>query len=149
MGLPKAYDPLDDMRKLQKELDEMFDSFFERGSYGRGLSEWGLRAPLSDIEDRGDTVVVSAELPGMRKEDIRIAVDKDSITISAERRDAAEEKKKSYYYCERSYSGYRRSFALPAEVEPDSADAEYRDGLLRVAMRKAQKAQAKKEVRIR
>lgn len=149
MGLPKVYDPFEDMRRLQKEMDDMFASFFERSHGGREIMEWGFRAPLSDIEDKGDSIVVRAELPGMKKEDVKIEVDKDSVSIRAERKAATEEKKKNYYYCERSYSGYRRSFALPVEIDPDSVDAEYKDGILSVSMKKVQKPSERKEVAIR
>lgn len=145
----KIYDPFWEMRRMQKEMDDLFASFFERTRSGRELMEWGFRTPLSDIEDRGDSIVVTTELPGMRKEDIKIAVDKDSISISAERKEAVEEKKKNYYHCERAYSGYRRSFALPQEIDPDSVDAEYKDGVLKVTMKKIAKASEKKEVKIR
>jgi HSP20 family protein len=120
--------PVGEMRRLQKEMDELFGSFFEHGEGGRELMGLGFRAPLSDIEDRGDEIVVASELPGVRKEDLRITPDEDPVTISAERKEAADEKKKNYYYCERSYSGFRRSFALPAGIDPDSAEAEYKDG---------------------
>lgn len=149
MGLPTIYSSMEDMRRLQKEMDGMFAAFFEGGRQGREPAEWGFRAPLADIEDRGDAILVRAELPGMRKEDVRVRLDRDSISISAERNEAAEEKKRNYYYCERAYSGYRRSFALPVEIDPDSADAEYRDGILRVTLRKALKAPQRKEVAIK
>jgi HSP20 family protein len=151
MGLPEVYDPFKEMRKLQKEMDEVFASFFERGRTGRELTAWGLRAPLSDIEDKGDSLLVTAELPDMDKEDIKITVDKDSLSISAERKGATEEKKKDYYYCERSYSGYRRVFHLPEEVDPEQVDAEYKKGVLRITLKKAKKGEKeeKKEVKIR
>jgi HSP20 family protein len=145
MGLPARYDPFGDMRKLQKEMDDMFAAFFERGRQGRQLIEWGARAPLSDIEDTGDALLVSAELPGMDKEDIKIEVDKDSISISAERKDVKEEKEKDYFYCERSYSGFRRRFVLPVEIDPDKVDAEYKEGILKVTMRKAEAEQDKRK----
>lgn len=150
MGLPAMYDPFGDMRRLQKEMDDMFAAFFEGGRQGRQLMEWDARAPLSDIEDNGDALVVSAELPGLGKEDIRIEVDKDSISISAERKDVKEEKEKDYFYCERSYSGFRRRFVLPVEIDPDKVDARYESGVLKVTMEKAAPEQEKrKEITIK
>jgi HSP20 family protein len=136
MALPMKYNPFEEMRKLQKEMDEMFVSLIERGREERKMMEWRPRAPLSDIEDTKDSFKVTAELPGLDKEDIKIKVDKDSIEISAERKDVKEEKEKNFYYCERSYSGYRRRFGLPAEIDPNKVDAEYKNGILRVTMKK-------------
>jgi HSP20 family protein len=149
MGLPAKNDPFGDMRRLQKEMDDMFAAFFERGRDSHALMEWGPRVPLADIEDLGDSLKVSLEMPGLEKEDIKISVDKDSVEISAERKKAQEEKKKNYYHCERSYSSFRRMFGLPEEVDPDSVDAEYRDGVLRVTLKKAGKKEEKKEVKVK
>lgn len=142
------YSPSEEMRRLQREMDEVFESFFQAGRSGRELMAWGPRAPLSDVEDLGDALLVSAELPGMDKDDIKIVVDKDSLTISAERKSAKEEKE--YYYCERTYSGFKRVFHLPEEVNPDEVDASYEEGILKVEMKKINKPQIeKKEVKVK
>jgi HSP20 family protein len=151
MALPKRYNPFEEMRRLQREMDDMFTGFFERSvEGGRSLISWGLRVPLSDIEDTGNAFKVTAELPGLEKEDINIKVDKDSIEISAERKDVKESKEKSFYYCERSYSGYRRRFGLPAEIDTDKVDAVYKDGILHVTLKKLGKEKKKvKDVKIK
>ena len=150
MKLPMRYSPSEEMRRLQREMDEVFESFFQAGRSGRELMAWGPRAPLSDVEDRDDALLVSAELPGMDKDDIKIVVDKDSLTIEAERKGAKEEKEKDYYYCERTYSGFKRVFHLPEEVDPDKVDASYEDGILKVEMKKIKKPELeKKEVKIK
>ncbi len=148
MGLPAKYDPFDEMRRMQKEMDEMFASFFDRGT-DRSIVEWGPRIPLADVEDTGKAIKVTAELPGLNKEDIKIQVGKDSIEISAERKDTKEEKEKNFYHCERSYSSYKRVFRLPQEVDPEKVDAEYSDGVLTVTMEKINQSDEKKEVKIR
>ena len=151
MALPTKYNPFDEMRRLQREMDDMFAGFFERGvEGGRNLMNWGTRVPLSDIEDTGDAFKITAELPGLAKEDINIKVDKDSIEISAERKDVKEKDEKNFYYCERSYSGYRRRFGLPAEIDPNKVDAEYVDGVLQVTMKKlASESKKVKEVKVK
>jgi len=150
MALPMKYNPFEEMRRLQREMDDMFASLIERGREERKLMGWGPRAPLSDIEDTGDSFTVTAELPGLDKEDINIKVDKDSIEISAERKDVKEEKEKNFYYCERSYSGYRRRFGLPSEIDPNKVEAEYKDGILSVAMKKIGKEGKKvKKIKIK
>ncbi len=150
MAVPARYDAFEEMKRLQKEMDELFAAFFERGRTGRALMEWGPRAPLADIEDLGDSLRVTAELPGLEKEDIKIKVDKSSIEISAEMKEAQERKKKDYYYCERSYSSYRRSFQLPEEVDPEGVDAEYKKGVLTVTLKKAMiEKRKRKEIKIK
>lgn len=145
----RVYDPFEQLRRMQHEMDEMFESFFEHRP-GRAMVEWGTRTPLSDIEDKGDAYVLRAELPGMNKEDIKIEVGQDTVTVSAERKGGKEEKKKNYYYCERTYSGYKRSFALPQEVNPDAVQAEYKSGILTVTMKKVRLPPPKrKEIKLK
>ncbi|MBN1170090.1 Hsp20/alpha crystallin family protein [Candidatus Micrarchaeota archaeon] len=148
MGLPTKYDPFDEMRRMQKEMDEMFASFFERGGE-RSIIEWGPRIPLADVEDNGDSIKVTAELPGLDKDDIKISISKDSAEISAERKDIKEDKKRDYYHCERSYSSYKRVFRLPHDIDPDAVDAEYSNGILKIEMKKAYRNEEKKKIQIR
>ncbi len=145
MALPGRYDPWWELKKMRKEMDDLFEGFFERGRERGEITVRGLRAPLSDLEDQGDSFVLKAELPGLNKEDIRIEVDKHSIVVSAERKGEKEEKKKSFYYCERTYSGYRRAFGLPEDIDPDSVQAEYNNGVLQVSMNKVKKTEEKKK----
>lgn len=150
MAVPTIYDPWKEMRKMRKEMDELFENFFE-SPRRKEIETWGLRAPLSDLDDKGDRFVLKSELPGLKKEDINIEVDKHSITISAERNDFREEKDKKHFYCERTYSGYKRSFGLPEDINPDSVEAEYKDGVLKVTMKKVKREEekGKKEVKVK
>ncbi|MEM2909251.1 MAG: Hsp20/alpha crystallin family protein [Candidatus Bilamarchaeaceae archaeon] len=141
----RVYDPFEEMRRRMREMDEMMESLFIRPR----KEEWVIRSPLSDLVDKGDKFELSVELPGMEKEDIHIEADKSSISISAERRKAEEEKKKNYYYCERSYTGYKRTFSLPEEIDPEAVDAEFKNGVLKVEMKKAAPRERKKEVKIK
>ncbi len=149
MGLPTKYEPFREMRRLQKEMDEMFADFFEAGREGHSMMGFGQRVPLADIEDLEDSLKVSMEMPGLEKEDIKIKVDKDSIEISAERKENLEEKKKNYYHCERSYTSFGRKIGLPVEVNPDDVDAEYKDGILRITLKKVGEKEEKKEVKVK
>ena len=117
-----AYDPWDQMER----------AFFGDGSWGRGLSEF-----KTDIQDKGDSYLLEADLPGFKKDDIHIDLDGDTMTISAERHSEHEEKDKSgnYMRCERSYGSYQRSFDISA-VNADAMTAEYTDGVLKLTMPK-------------
>lgn len=149
MKKARVYDPFDQLRAMQQEMDDMFESFFSRRP-GMDLTAVGPRAPLSDIEDKGDSFELKAELPGMNKEDIHIEVGENSVTVSAEHKGEKEKKDKSYYYHERTYSGFRRSFALPQEIDPDKVQAEFKNGLLTLNMKKIGLPEPKrKEVKIK
>jgi HSP20 family protein len=139
----RIYDPFDQLRLMQREMDDLFENFFEHRP-GRAMEKWGVVAPKSDIVDKGDSFELKADLPGMDKEDIKIEVGQDNVTISAERKGEKEEKKKNYYYHERTYSGYRRTFALPAEVDPNKVQAEFKNGVLSLNMKKVKLPPPKK-----
>ncbi len=141
----RVYDPFEEMRRRMREMDEMIAGLFARPA----REGWVVRSPLSDLVEKGDRFELAVELPGMDKEDIHIEADKNSISISAERKKAEEEKKKNYYYCERSYTGYKRSFGLPEEIDPESVDAEFKNGVLSVVMKKVAPREKKKEVKIK
>ena len=125
-----AYDPWDQMER----------AFFGDGSWGRGLSEF-----KTDIQDKGDSYLLEADLPGFKKEDIKLDVENDVLTISAEHsydskddekaEEKAEKGKKNYVKRERYYGSYTRSFDVSA-VEVDKIDAEYSDGVLKLTMPK-------------
>jgi HSP20 family protein len=145
----RVYDPFDQLRIMQQEMDEMFENFFSTPRRGE-LTAFGPRAPISDIEDKGDSFELQAELPGMKKEDINIEVGENSVTVSAEHKAEREDEKKNYYYHERTYSGYRRTFALPQEIDPDKVEAEYKNGVLRLNMKKVKLPELKtKHVKVK
>ncbi len=154
MALPmkkeEARNPFDELARMQKEMDRIFSSMMERRPAWGDAFDWGMRVPVSDVMDRGDSFVIKAELPGMQKEDIKIECGDDSVSISAQRKSSEEEKKRNYYRMERTYSGYRRSFVLPQRVKPDSVDAEYKDGVLTVRLKKLKPSGKKmKSVRVK
>ena len=130
----KTYDPF-------RDLEEMERAFFGRPfNSGRGY-EAGLSAFKTDIQDKGDSFLLEADLPGFRKEDIHIDLEGDVMTISAERHSEHEEKDKegNYLRCERSYGSYQRSFDISG-IEESGLKAEYTDGVLKLTMPKKNQA---------
>jgi HSP20 family protein len=104
--------------------------------------------PSIDIlEDKGD-IVVKAELPGVKKEDIDITLTDDTITISGEKKKEEEVKKKDYYRYESSYGSFCRTFSLPSEVQSDKAKTKMKDGILEIRIPKTEEAK-KKEVKVK
>ena len=126
----RSYDPF-------REMEELERAFFGRPFSGRGFD--GLAEFKTDIQDKGDSYLLEADLPGFKKEDIHIDLDGDTMTISAERHSDREEKDKEggYLRCERSYGSYRRSFDVSG-IEESGLKAEYADGVLRLTLPKKQ-----------
>ena len=117
-----AYDPF-------RMLDEMERSFFG------GNNHPAMSTFRTDVTDTGDAFVLDAELPGFKKEDIKIDVENDCLTISAERKLDEEEKQKNFIKRERYYGSFSRSFDV-AGVNVDGIEAAYNDGILKLTMPK-------------
>lgn len=135
-----TWDPFREMVSLRDELDRFFDSVFGRLPRERGEAYW---APPLDIEETEDAIVVRAELPGMNKDDIKVSLSGDTLTISGERKMESEKKTKTYYRQERVYGKFQRTITLPAEVEGDKAKASYKSGILELVFPKSEKSKAK------
>ncbi len=128
-------------------VEKRFEDFLRKPFSLAGPAWWpGLKevggeiAPSIDIYEEGDDVVVKAELPGMKKEDIEVSLADDSITISGEKKKEEKVERKGYFRHERSYGSFARSFSLPSEVRTDDAKAEFRDGVLEIRVPKTEEA---------
>jgi HSP20 family protein len=99
--------------------------------------------PKIDIKETKKEVVVSAELPGLDVEDIDISITDDVLTLRGEKEEESKQEEDSYYHMERVYGSFNRSIPLPSEVEPDNVRAEFKNGILKVLMRKKPEAQQK------
>jgi len=135
------------------DLDRWFDESLLRPFAPVGLPR--LRSliaeeimPSVDLFEEGEELVVKAELPGIKKEDIDIRLTDGMITISGEKKKEDEIKRKDYYKWERSYGSFCRSFELPAEVQKDKVKSTFKDGVLEVRMPKSPDA-IQKEVKIK
>ena len=104
------------------------------------VTEW---SPLVDISEDDNEYIVKAELPEMKKEEIKINVHDDVLSISGERKYEKEEKGKKYHRVERAYGSFMRSFTLPEDADGSKVNAEYKDGLLKVHLPKSEKAKSK------
>jgi HSP20 family protein len=148
----KALTPFHEMERRLQEMEKWFEDFFRRPfSF---MPSWLPRlrmpeleelSPSVDVMTEGDVVVVKAELPGMKKEDIDVNLTKDTITISGEKRKEEKVEKKDYHSIERSYGSFRRSFGLPAEVETEKASATFKDGVLEIRIPKTEEAKKKEK----
>lgn len=133
--------PFRDIVSIQDEMNRLFDDFF-----GRPLTRpecedaW---SPSVDVSETKDNVIINAEIPGMSKEDVKVSVQDNVLTLSGERKQEKEEKNANYHRIERNYGSFRRSFTLPTPVQPDKVKATYKDGILRITLPKTEEVKPK------
>ncbi|MGO9215996.1 MAG: Hsp20/alpha crystallin family protein [Syntrophales bacterium] len=140
--------PLTPFRDLDKWFEDIFVRPFTPFSFPRLRVATEEIMPDVDIFQTDKDVVLKAELPGMKKEDIEVTLKAGTITISGEKKKEDEAKKKDYYKYERSYGFFCRTFSLPAEVKADKVKSTFKDGVLEVIMPKSEEAK-KKEVKVK
>jgi HSP20 family protein len=134
----------------RSSMADWFDRVFSDRFFNDGAEESGLPAvfrngmPALDVVDEGDQVRVTAELPGLEKDDFEVEVNGDRLCIRGERKSDREERKGEYYYSERSYGSFSRSVALPAEVDSDKAKATYKNGVLHITLPKTEAAKGRR-----
>ena len=120
-------------------LTNRFNHFFDlpRESNADYLGAWN---PAVDIFDKGGEVVIHAELPGIKKEDIDVRVENNVLTIRGKKERKEEAKEEGYYRTERSYGSFSRSFSLASSVDVTKIGAEYKDGVLTLSLPKSEEA---------
>jgi HSP20 family protein len=106
------------------------------------ITEW---APSVDISEDAKEWLVKADLPEVKKEDVKVTVENGLLTITGERKFEKEEKDKKYHRIERSYGNFLRSFTLPDAADGSKVNAEFKDGVLKVHLPKSEKAKPKAE----
>ena len=144
------WDPLKEMEELQNRLSGLFGRAQARRGNGEQeaitVAEW---APLVDITEDDKEYLIKAELPEVKKEDVKVAVENGVLTISGERKSEKEEKNKKYHRIERAYGSFERSFIVPDDADADKVNAEFKDGVLKVHLPKSEKAKPKQiEVKV-
>ncbi len=141
---------------LRSEMNRLFDRF--GGSAANAVEDvrspadlfdpfgWafgGLEPTLgrSDLSETDEGYELEVDLPGLRRDDVAVDYANGTLTISGERSDEREDKRKGYYLSERSYGSFRRSFRVPEDVQPDKIDAQFKDGVLTVRLPRSEEAQ--------
>lgn len=150
-----GWDPFEEMREIERRMNRLLREMWgprpsrrllERGE--KGLAPMEAREPYTDIMETTDSVIVTAELPGVKKEDISINAAEESIEISAEIKREAKVEEKGFYRRERGYDRYYRAYSLPARVKPDEAKATYKNGVLEIVLPKTEAKEKGRSVRI-
>ena len=126
------WSPLTGLAALEIDnLNRMFDIALN----GDALTPAGWVPPVDIVETAEKDVIVKAELPEMKREDIKVAFENNVLTIEGERAyNKNEEARDTYHRVERGYGAFRRSFSMPTSVDPSRIEADYRDGVLTVKL---------------
>jgi HSP20 family protein len=132
-----------DLTTIRDEMNRLFDNFFTGlPELRKGLLE-GEWAPSVDVAETDEEITVTAELPGVKQDEVDITITDDVLTLKGEKKEEKEVKEKNYHRIERSYGSFQRSIALPTGVQADKAKAAYTDGVLTITVPKAEEAKPK------
>jgi HSP20 family protein len=136
---------------MSEEMNQLFESIGGTGSAPArqpGSSEFGIAAPLLvphiEVQQRGNELVVRADLPGLRPEDINVTVDRGLLTISGERRQEDREEREGFIRSEVSYGTFLRTIPLPDGADESRVAATFRNGVLEITIPVSEREQGRK-----
>ena len=141
--------PFQELEKRMHDMESMFDDFFSsdwmrplKWEFPRWpqMSQIELKVPKMDVVDRDDEVMVRADLPGVKKEDVDVSLTDNTITVKGSTSEEKKEKKGDYYRCETMQGSFSSTMSLPSEVDGSKAKSTFKDGVLEVVVPKLEKA---------
>jgi len=138
-----------DIVGIQGEMNRLFDDFFgvPRKADERERLHWTPRVNIEEVKDRFE---ITAELPGLKKNDVKIEVKDRVLTFTGEKKVENENKDHTVYLFERAYGRFCRTFTLPDNVDAEKIEAEFTDGLLKIDIPKTEEAKPKEiEVKVK
>ncbi len=141
------YDPFDDVKRFWRAMDRVFEELLDRPVEPMPITRSfsvGFREPFVDVNETSDELIITAELPGMDKKDIELNLTEDSLEIRAERKEEVKKESKEGIMVRKGYTGFQKFLSLPVPVDPDTAKATYRNGILELRVKKAAKTKGKK-----
>ena len=139
----ERWDPFRNMSDIQGEVNRLFDSFLGRPTAAAVGSSVRMWAPVLDMHETKDDLVLDFELPGVSEKDVSLSITGDLLTVKGERGLTREAKEENTYHTERVYGKFERSVQLPMPVQAEKVKATYRDGVLEVRLPKAEEVKPK------
>ena len=133
-GTMERWQPFRNVSELQTEMNRLFDSVFGQPTMAAGERMW---APVCDVWETKDDVVVAFELPGISEKEVHVSMTGDVLTVRGERRWQEAPKDDTYHRVERVYGKFERTLQVWVPVQADKVKATYRDGVLTVRLPKA------------
>ena len=144
MSTLTRWDPFHELDDLQNRLSTLFGRApvkkSEGGREAMRVAQW---APLVDISEDEKEYLIKAELPEVKKDEVKVSVQNDVLSITGERKYEKEEKDKKVHRIERAYGSFARTFTVPEDADAEHVSAEFRDGILNVHLPKTEKAKPK------
>ena len=137
------WDPFRELEEVSNRLNRAFGRpavGHDGGTENLTVAEW---TPCVDVSETDAEYLIKAELPEIKKENVKVSLENGLLTIQGERRYEKDEKGRRYHRVERSYGRFVRSFTLPDSVDESKVRAEYKDGVLNLYVPKAEKAKPK------
>ena len=134
------------LSRLSERMPTVFEDFFKPWNEwfdNGGLFGRTMNIPAVNITEQKNDYLVSLAVPGMKKEDFKIDIDGNMLTISSAKEETKEEKDEQYTRKEFSYSSFSRSFSVPDDVRQDRIEAVYEDGVLKISLPKREDAKTK------
>ena len=140
-------DPWSELFDLQSSINQLFDQSYGQPSQPTAaLNTW---TPAVDVYEDENAFLIKVDLPEINKEDVKVNLNENVLSLTGERRFEHEDKRDGYHRVERSYGQFYRSFTLPPNVNVEAINAEFRDGVLRLTLPKREEAKPKQiEVKI-
>ena len=133
-----SWDPFRELDEMHERMTRLFDRGFN------GLGSQLIAGPATDIYEEDGKLVVETALPNFKEEEVEVNLNQDRLEVKAEHKEESEDKKRNYLRRESSAASYYRQFALPKDVDVDSAKAEFKNGILTVRFDKKELPQPKR-----
>ncbi len=135
------FEPMRDFDHLTNRFQRFFDEFPAFSTYDKDSF-----SPRIDISEDEKTILIDAEIPGVKKDNLKITLQDNILTIEGEKKKVSEDKEKNFYREERTFGKFKRSFTLPVEVDSNNVDAKFEDGTLAIKLNKIEPKQAKERI---
>ncbi|HTN95199.1 MAG TPA: Hsp20/alpha crystallin family protein [Gallionella sp.] len=137
------WDPVRELEDLSTRLNHIFGRALARTETGKELLAVADWAPSVDISETDSAYLIKGEIPGVKKEDVKVTIEDGMLTIQGERKQEKEEKGKKFHRVECSYGSFMRNFRVPDDADENSVKAEFKNGMLNVTVAKSAKPKAK------
>ena len=135
------FEPIRDLDHFSNRFNRLFDEF-----PGFNYKNNDSFSPRIDISENEDNIQIAAEIPGVSKENLKITLQDNIITIEGEKKKVSKNQNENYYREERNYGKFKRSFTLPVEVDSENVEAKFNDGILDITLNKIDPKKEKERV---
>lgn len=133
--------PFRELEQFRTAMDQVIEDFFTGGPLEQAVER--NFTPAVDVEERDKEYVFSIEVPGMEKDDVHVEIQSQVLTVSGERKEEKDEKRKGYLRHELSYGSFLRSFSLPDDAASEGLKATCKNGILKISVPRSEKAKGK------